>query len=94
MEEAVSGLISDFMLNLDKVAASELEDRRTKRAVVPWSLRGQTIHHGVNRNLKQVAIVTCMAASGEPLIPYVLISQDSRSVHMDLKSTVLSLEGI
>jgi hypothetical protein len=79
MDEAGGGLVRDLMLDLDRIGASEWGGCKTKRAVVPASLRGQTIHHGFNRNLKHVTIVPCVAASGEYLTAYVLISRDSKS---------------
>jgi hypothetical protein len=85
MEGAVDGLVRDFVLYLDEVRVSEWEDRKTKCVAVPASLRGQTIHHGVNQNLKHVTIVACMAAMGKHLIPCILISQASKSLHMDLQ---------
>jgi hypothetical protein len=85
MGEAVDALIRDLMLNLDEIGASEWEDRKTRPVVFPPSLRSQTIHHGVNRNPKHVTIVTCVAASGEHLIPYLLTSQDSKPSRVDLQ---------
>jgi hypothetical protein len=85
MEEAVSCLVPDLVLDPDEVGASEWTDRKTKRVVGPASLHGHTIHHGVNRNMKQVTIVPCVAPSGKHLIPYVLTCQHSKSLRVDLQ---------
>lgn len=85
MDQAVQGCVRDLVFNLDEVGASEWEDRKSKRVVVPAEMGDQPIHHGINRNLKHITIVTCVAASGEHLIPYVVTSQDAESLRTDLK---------
>jgi hypothetical protein len=77
--------VPDLVFNLDKVGVSEWEDRKPKRVVIPTSLIGRTNHHGVNRNLKHVTIVTCLAAGEEHLISYMITSQDSPALQDDLK---------
>jgi hypothetical protein len=39
-------------------------------------MSNRTIHHGVNRNLKHITVITCVAASGEHVIPDVRTSQE------------------
>jgi hypothetical protein len=85
MEEVVQDIVRDLVFNLDEVGVSEWEDRKPKRVVISTSVIGQTIHHGVNRNPKHVTIVTCVAASGEHLIPYLITPQDSPALHDDLE---------
>jgi hypothetical protein len=85
MEEAVQGVVRDLVFNLDELGVSEVEDRKPKHAVIPTSPSGQTIHHGVNRNLKHVRIVACVAASVEHVIPYLITSQDSPALQDDSK---------
>jgi hypothetical protein len=43
MEEVDNGLVCDLVVNLGEAAASEWENRKRKRVVVPASLRGRTI---------------------------------------------------
>jgi hypothetical protein len=31
--------------------------------IVPSAMRGQTIFHGVNRNLKHISVVVCISAA-------------------------------
>jgi hypothetical protein len=64
MEDAVQNLVRDLVFNLDELGVSEWKDQKPKRVVIPASLSGQTIHHGVNGNLEHVTIVSCVAASG------------------------------
>jgi hypothetical protein len=66
MEEAVADLIHDLAFQLDEVRASEWEGRKTKLVIIPTSLRGHTIYHGVNQNPEDITIVTLMAVSWEP----------------------------
>jgi hypothetical protein len=86
MKDAVKGCVRDLVFNLDEVGVSDWEDRKSKRVVVPAALNGQTIHHGINRNLKHITVVTCVAASGEYLIPYIVTSQDSSALRPDLQA--------
>jgi hypothetical protein len=46
----------------------------------------QTIHHGVNRNLQHVTVITCIAASGEHVISYIITSQESDDLQGALRS--------
>jgi hypothetical protein len=66
--------VCDLAFNRDEVAVSEWEDRKSKKIIVPIAMGSQTIHHGVNRNAKQIAVTTCVAASGEHAIPYTTTS--------------------
>jgi hypothetical protein len=85
MEEAADDLVDNLVVDQDGVRASESEDRKMKRILVPASPCGQTIYHGVNRNLKHITIVTCLAASGKHLTAYLLTFQDSRSLRVNLQ---------
>jgi hypothetical protein len=40
-------------------------------------MSSQTVHHGVNWNLKHITVITCVAASGEHAISYIITSQES-----------------
>jgi hypothetical protein len=44
-------------------------DRKSKKVVMPTVMGDQAIHSGVNRNLKHITVITCVAASGEHVIP-------------------------
>jgi hypothetical protein len=85
MEQAVQGIVRDQVFNLDDVGVSEWEDRKPKRVVITTSLSGQIIHHGVNRNLKYVTVVICMAVSEKHLIPYLITFQDLPALQDDSK---------
>jgi hypothetical protein len=67
------------------VGVSEREDRKPKKIVVVSTMGRETIHHGVNRNLKHITIVTCVAANGKHVIPYVITSQDLENPRQRLR---------
>jgi hypothetical protein len=73
MEERVHGCIRHLVVNLDEVG----EDRQSKKSVMLTAMGGQAIHHGVNRNLRHVAVIMCVAASGKHRIPCIITSQES-----------------
>jgi hypothetical protein len=91
MEEAVQSCVRGRFFNLDEVGVgvSEWEDRKSKKVVQPAAMGGQTIHHGVNRNLKHITIRTCVAASGEHVIPCIITSQESDDLREALRKKVI-----
>jgi hypothetical protein len=62
---------------MNEAGVLEWEDRKSKKIVVSTAMDRQTIHHGVNRNLKHITVIACVAASGEHVIPYIITSQES-----------------
>jgi hypothetical protein len=85
ISQFVQGRPIELVFNLDEVRISEWEDRKPKKVLVPISMRGQTVHHKVNRNLKHVLVLACVSAAGESLMPYISTSQDSLHVRRELK---------
>jgi hypothetical protein len=81
----VQGHPTELVFNLDEVRTSQSEDRRLTNVIVPLSARGQRIHHTMNRELKHVSLIACVSAAGESLTPYIVTSQDSRTVRERLK---------
>jgi hypothetical protein len=73
------------VFNLDKVGISDWEDRKTRKVVVPATMEGHTIHHGVSRNVKHISVIACVSAFGESLPPYILTSQNSSPVQEQLR---------
>jgi hypothetical protein len=66
---------AELIFNLGKIGMSEWEDRTERRAIVPSTMRGQTIFHGIHRNLKRISVVACISAAGEHMIPFFVCSQ-------------------
>jgi hypothetical protein len=94
MEEAVKICVPDRIFNLDEVGVgiSEWEDLTSKKAVVSNDMGNETIHHGVNRNLKQITVITCLAGSGEHVILYIITSQESDDLREQLKKNGIEFE--
>jgi hypothetical protein len=38
--------------------------------IIPSAMRGQTVFHGVHRNLKHKSVVACISAAGEYMTPF------------------------
>jgi hypothetical protein len=76
MDEAVQSCVCDLVFNLDEVGVgvSEWEGRKSKTVVVSAVRGNQAIHHGVNRNLKHIIVITYVATSGKHVIPYIITS--------------------
>jgi hypothetical protein len=73
------------MFNLDEIGISEWEDCCTRRVIVPSAMKGQTIFHGIHRNLKHIPAVACISAAGEHMTPFFVSSQVNLTVERRLK---------
>jgi hypothetical protein len=73
------------VLNLDEVRISDWEDRKTKKVITIAAMFGQTIHHGVSRNVKHISVIACASAAGASLLPYIVRSQNSPTVQERLQ---------
>jgi hypothetical protein len=75
LHEYVQGCVAELVVNLDEVGISDWEDRKTKKVIAraakrSWHLAmfGQTIHHGVSRNVKHISVIVCLQDAGESLL--------------------------
>jgi hypothetical protein len=87
MEEAVSGRPSDLVFNLDEIEIFEWEDSTSSEVTVPVVLSGQTVHHGISRNLKHITIITCAFPGEACLVPYMVILQAIKPAWLPLEKT-------
>jgi hypothetical protein len=85
MEEAVQGCIRDLVFNLDEIGFSEWEDRKSKKVSVHSAISSQTIHHGVNRKMKHITVITRVAASRKHVLPYIITSQEPEGLREALR---------
>jgi hypothetical protein len=92
MEEAVQSCVRDLVFNLDEVRVSEWEDRKSKKLVVPTAMGNQTIHHGVDRNLKHSTVITWVEASGKHGVPYIIMSHESENLRETLRKKSIEFE--
>jgi hypothetical protein len=79
--------VTELVFNLDEVGISDWEDRKMKMkaAIVPATMRGQTIHHEISRTVKHISVTACVSAVGKSLTPYIITSQAPMSVQERLK---------
>jgi hypothetical protein len=71
--------------SINDVEISDWEDCKAKKVVVPAAMLGQTIHHGVSRQVKCISVIVCVSDAGASLIPYIITSQNSPAVQEHLK---------
>jgi hypothetical protein len=64
LHDYVQSCVAELVLNLDEVGISDWEDRKGKKVAVPPAMLGQTIHHGVARNVKHISVIACKLAAG------------------------------
>jgi hypothetical protein len=84
LREHVQGMKAELSFHLDEVGMSEWEDRNVRKAIVPTTIDGQTIHHRASRSVRHISIITCINAAGESLKPYIVTSQDSDAIRKRL----------
>jgi hypothetical protein len=74
----------NWVFNLDEVGMSEWEDCKEKKVIIPLTMDGQTIHHGVSRSVRHISVIAYIAAGGEPLTPFVVASHISDGIRKRL----------
>jgi hypothetical protein len=67
--EHVHHVWAELVFNFDEIGISEWEHRVAKKVIVPAMMRGQTIFHGVQRNLKHISLLVGISAAGELMAP-------------------------
>jgi hypothetical protein len=80
LDEYGQGCVAELVFNLDEVGISDWEDRKTKKVSALAAMFGQTIHHGVSRNVKHISVIACLSAAGESLLLYMVTSQNSSTL--------------
>jgi hypothetical protein len=56
-----------------------------KTAIVPATMRSQTIDHEISRTVKHISVIACISTARESLTPYIITSQAPTSVKERLK---------
>jgi hypothetical protein len=51
------------VFDLDEVGISDWGNRKAKQDIALAAMFGQTIHHGVSRNVKHISVITCLSAA-------------------------------
>jgi hypothetical protein len=82
---------AELVFNLDESGIREREDRCMRRLIVPSAMKGQTVFHGVHRNLKHISVVACISAAGEHITPSFVSSQVNSTVERQFKSDAFRL---
>jgi hypothetical protein len=54
--------------------------------MVLLAMKGQTIFHGIHRNLKHIYVIACISAAGEHMTPFSVSSQVNPTVERRFKS--------
>jgi hypothetical protein len=86
MNDVVQSCIRDLVFNLDEVEVAEWENHKSKQVVFPSATSSQTIHHEVNQNLKHITVITYIAASGQYIISYIIMLQESDGLREALRT--------
>jgi hypothetical protein len=69
---------TELVFKLNKIGISEWEDRRTRRVIVPSTMKRQTIFHGVRQNLKHIDVVACISAAGDQTALFLFLHKSIR----------------
>jgi hypothetical protein len=74
------GYVAEPVFNLGEIGISDWEYRKTTKAIGAAAMPGQTILHGVSRNVKHTSVIACASAAGASLFPYLVTSKSSSTV--------------
>jgi hypothetical protein len=77
--------VSELLSNLHEVGISDCKDRKTKTAIVPATMCGQTIPHEISRTVKHISVIACVSAAEESLTLYIITLQVPTSIQEWLK---------
>jgi hypothetical protein len=94
LHEDVKGCVAELVFNLDEIGISDWEHGKTKKVIALPAMCGQTIHHGVSRNEKDISVIACLSAARESLPHDIVTSHNSPTVQEHLKNTVFVSAGI
>jgi hypothetical protein len=93
LHEYVQDCVAELVFNLDEIGISDWEERNTETVQIPAAMLGQTMHHGVSRNVKHISVIGCVPAAEESLLPYIVTSQNSSTVRKHLKKQGVRFGG-
>jgi hypothetical protein len=78
----------ELVFNLHVIGLSEWEVRVQRKVIVPCAMKGETIFHGIHRELKDISVVGCISSGSDHMTPFLVSSHVNRSVVRTNKSTV------
>jgi hypothetical protein len=61
--------VVELVFNLDVLGISDWEDRKTRKVMLPATMRGHSIGHEIFRIVKHISVIACVSPAGESLIP-------------------------
>jgi hypothetical protein len=85
LNEYAQGDTFELAFNLDEVGISDREDGKTRKITGRATMRSESIHYGISRNVKHIWAIACVFTAGKSVIPDTITSQDSASVREQLK---------
>jgi hypothetical protein len=74
LRDAIEGVPSAFVYNMDEMGHEEYADRKEKKCVVPSHVQGQVFYE-VSRQGKRITLVACVASDGSFVRPNIIISR-------------------
>jgi hypothetical protein len=85
--EHVQDCTAELVFNRNEVGLSDWEIARREKLWYrrSWAAKRSMIHHGISRKVKYIAVIACVSAVGESLVPDIITSQDFPSVREQLK---------
>jgi hypothetical protein len=60
LHDYVQGRVAELVFHLDEIGISDWEDCKTKKVSALAAKFGQTIYHGVSRNVKGISVIACL----------------------------------
>jgi hypothetical protein len=72
LHQYVKGMIADLLFNLDECGASDYEDQKRFRTIVPSNVADTIIEYTIQRKWRHSTILACISAAGDALPPLLL----------------------
>jgi hypothetical protein len=72
LHDYVEGKVADLVFNLDECGASDFEDKKAFKTIVPSNVGNSTILYPIQRKWRHSTLLACISASGDVLPPLLL----------------------
>jgi hypothetical protein len=85
MNKHVQGYVTELVFHLDENGILDWEDRKTRKVIVPVTMDGRPIHHGVSGNVKRISVIACVSGAGESFTPLIVVLKNCSPVQEQLR---------
>ena len=89
LKKYVNGVPTELVFNMDEVGQQSWSDRKSKKVIVPSSMKDVRIEYEVDRSEKKISLVSIISMAGDTLTP--LIITNRKTVDKNLMNSGIRL---